>query len=83
MGKQYKWIGFALLIGFLGLAFAASLGAFDNKHYYEVPHGSHTHYVAKDKDPELSISNFPTRPPRAGERISPTGQFIPDTSAVN
>lgn len=83
MSKKYKWLGVTVLIGFLALAFAASMGAFDNRHYYEVPHGSHTHYVAKDKDPNLSVSDFPTRPPREGERISSTGQFVPAGSATD
>lgn len=67
------------LIGavFLGFVLVDSLGAFDNKDYYEVPHGDHTHYVAKDKDPEVSVGQFPTRAPKDNERITPQGQIVP------
>ena len=81
MKKGYKLLALAVLGLFIGFAVATSLGVFDKKHYFEVPHGSHTHYVAKDKDPNVDISAFPTRPPRPGERISPQGQFVPDTTA--
>ncbi|NND73021.1 MAG: hypothetical protein HKN43_15715 [Rhodothermales bacterium] len=83
MRNRFKWIGLTVLAVFIGLAIASSLGVFDDRHYYEVPHGSHTHYVAKDRDPNADISSFPTRPPRPGERISPQGQFVPDTTASN
>jgi hypothetical protein len=54
-----------------------SLGVFDSRPYFEVPHGSHTHYVAKDRDPNVSVSQFPTRPPGPNERITPQGQVVP------
>ncbi len=81
MRKRIKWTGLTILAIFIGFAFASSMGVFDKKHYYEVPHGGHTHYVAKDKDPNAEISSFPTRPPRPGERISPQGEFVADTGA--
>lgn len=76
MRNRLKWVGLTILAIFIGLAFASSMGVFDNRHYFEVPHGSHTHYVAKDRDPNVDISSFPTRPPRPGERISPQGTFV-------
>lgn len=72
-----KTVVFVIGAAFIGFVLLDSLGTFDNKHYYEVPHGSHTHYVAKDKDPELSVGQFPTRPPRENERINAQGQFVP------
>ncbi len=68
---------FALLLA--GLVVADSLGVFDSKPYREVPHGNHSHYVPHDRDPNISISDFPTSPPREGERITPTGEIVPDT----
>ncbi len=56
---------------------ADSLGVFDSKPYREVPHGNHSHYVPDDRDPDIPISDFPTRPPREGERITSTGQIVP------
>jgi len=81
MRKRVKWVGISILAIFIGLAFASSMGVFDDRHYYEVPHGSHTHYVAKDRDPAVDISSFPTRPPRLGERISPQGTFVIEDSS--
>ncbi|NNE46461.1 MAG: hypothetical protein HKN37_07360 [Rhodothermales bacterium] len=70
-------LGVYLFLGALiVIAFLESIGTFDTKHYFEVPHGSHTHYVAKDRDPNVSVSQFPTRPPGPGERISPQGQVV-------
>ena len=67
----YIFLGAVILVALL-----ESIGTFDTKHYYEVPHGSHTHYVAKDKDPNVSVSQFPTRPPGPDERITPQGQIV-------
>ncbi len=64
-------VGLILLVALLD-----SLGTFDKKHYFEVPHGSHTHYVAKDRDPNVPIGQFPTRPPGPDERITPQGQIV-------
>lgn len=49
--------------------------------YGEIPHGDHVHYVPKDRNLEVPISRFPTRPPEPGERITPEGQIVPDPSA--
>ena len=70
-------VGLYVVMGLI-VAFALidSLGVFDQRHYFEVPHGSHTHYVAKDRDPEVPIGRFPTRPPGPGERITPQGTIV-------
>jgi len=49
--------------------------------YGEIPHGDHIHYVPKDRNLEVPVSRFPTRPPGPGERITPEGQVVPDPSA--
>lgn len=49
--------------------------------YGEIPHGDHIHYVPKERNMEVPISRFPTRPPEPGERITPEGQVVPDPSA--
>ena len=71
------FISFAVLLA--GFVIADSMGVFDTRPYREVPHGNHSHYVPLDRDPNVSISDFPTRPPREGEKITPTGQIVPDT----
>ncbi len=67
---------FLILGVVLAFALLDSLGLFDRRHYFEVPHGSHTHYVAKDRDPNVPIGQFPTRPPGPGERITPQGTIV-------
>ncbi len=70
-------MGLYIVLGaILAIALIDSLGVFDSKHYFEVPHGSHTHYVAKDRDPNVPIGQFPTRRPGPGERITPQGQIV-------
>lgn len=67
-----------LIIGlFLVFVFIDSLGTFDARPYYEVPHGNHTHYVPKDCDPALSPGDAPTREPGPGERITCDGRIVP------
>ncbi len=67
-----------LIIGlFLVVVFIDSLGTFDDRPYYQVPHGNHTHYVPKDCDPALSPGDAPTREPGPGERITCDDRIVP------
>ena len=75
MSKRRIWVLLIVLV-FFALALMQSQGVFDNRTYFEVPHGSHTHYVPKDCDPPLPVGQSPTRPPGPGERIDCTGQFV-------
>jgi hypothetical protein len=77
--KKFRLIFITLAIVLAGFVIADSLGFFDSKPYREVPHGNHSHYVPNDRDPNVPVSDFPTVPPRRGERITPTGQIVPDT----
>ena len=71
-----------LIIGlFLLFVFVDSIGTFDSRPYFEVPHGSHTHYVPKDCDPPLSPGDSPTREPKPGERITCQGEIVADATA--
>ncbi len=54
-----------------------SIGTFDSRPYFEVPHGNHSHYVPKDCDPPLGVSDAPTREPGPNERITCEGQIVP------
>jgi hypothetical protein len=77
MPKKFRWFLIVALVIFFGFALADSQGVFDKRPYYEVPHGDHTHYVPKDCDPPLPVSNAPQRPPGPNERIDCTGQIVP------
>jgi hypothetical protein len=76
-----NWFKPAIIV-FLGifflLAMLSSLGIFDDKPYTEVPHGNHSHYVPKDRDPNVPLHNFPQQPPPPGMKISPDGQIVPE-----
>lgn len=75
--RPLRWfilVAFGLFIGFVLLD---ALGVFDDRPYYEVPHGNHTHYVPKDRNPDVALDRFPTRPPGADERITPEGRIVP------
>ncbi len=65
---------------FFTFALLDTIGVFNEKPYYEVPHGDHSHYVPRDCDPELPFDRTPTTEPGPGMRIDcVTGQIIPDT----
>ena len=66
-----------LLAIFFAIVLVDSMGAFDNRPYYEVPHGNHTHYMPReDCDPKLSPSNAPTVEPGPGETVNCQGQIV-------
>lgn len=70
---------FTLIVAFLAIVFIDSLGVFDDRGYFDVPHGNHTHYVPRNCDPVLSVGNAPTQRPGPGMTVSCTGQIIPET----
>lgn len=71
---KYLFLGLVLILA--GFALADALGAFNQKPYTEVSHGSHVHYVPHDRDPDVPIDKFPMQPPGAGEKITPEGQIV-------
>lgn len=79
MRKRIRIIFAVFALVLAALVVADSVGIFDSRPYREVPHGNHSHYVPHDRDPNIPISDFPTRPPREGERITPFGEIVPDT----
>jgi hypothetical protein len=62
---------------FFGFVIADSLGIFDSSPYNVISHGNHSHYVPKDRDPNVPLDDFPMQPPGPNERITPTGQVVP------
>ena len=71
-----RWIiGLAAAL-FFGFVIYQVINPFPNQPYMEIPHGDHTHYVPKDRNPDVSISQFPTQPPGPNERIMPDGRVV-------
>ena len=62
---------------FFVFVFRRVLNPFGSQEYVEISHGNHVHYVPKDWDPSIPMSNFPTRPPSEDERILPDGRVVP------
>ncbi|HYE58208.1 MAG TPA: hypothetical protein VD948_06865 [Rhodothermales bacterium] len=63
--------GAALVVLFLVMR--RVLDPFGTEEYLEVSHGNHAHFVPRDRNPEASISNFPTTRPAPGQCITPDG----------
>ena len=78
MPKSVRWVVIIIAGLFFIWVFTDSMGLFDNKSYYEIPHGSHSHYLPKDCDPPLEVGNGPTRPPGANEHIDCQGRIVPN-----
>lgn len=76
--NKIKYLLLVIIIALAGLALADALGYFNTKNYTAVSHGSHVHYVPKDRDPNVPISDFPQEEPAPGEKITPTGQIVPE-----
>ncbi len=70
-------IAFGIAVLFLLFALWSALNPFGEKGYVAISHGDHTHYVPEDRDPNVSISNFPSTPPGPDERILPDGRVVP------
>lgn len=75
--NKWKYLFIALVAVLASIALADALGYFNPKPYTAVSHGSHVHYVPDDRDPDVSINNFPQTEPAPGEKITPTGQIVP------
>lgn len=72
-----KWIAAGLfLVFFAGLLWEV-VNPYRGMRFEKIPHGDHVHYVPKDRNPDVSVSRFPTRKPDSDERITPDGQVVP------
>ncbi len=76
---RFRFRLFLLIAGAVLLFFVMQsvLNPFGDNEYAEIPHGNHSHYVPRDRDLDVPISNFPTRPPADHERITPDGRIVP------
>ena len=77
MNKKARFYLLVVISVFLAFVLFDSVGIFDSRSYNEVPHGSHTHYVPKDCNPPLAVSDSPTRRPAANENIDCQGNYVP------
>lgn len=71
-----KWVAFVAAVIFFFAVFRQAVDPFGDQPYIEVTHGDHTHYVPKDRDPNVSVGQFPTREPGPNERITPEGRIV-------
>lgn len=72
-----KWFVLAVAIILGGFVLYEVINPYRNQPYEEIPHGDHVHYVPKDRNPDIPISQFPTTPPGPNERLTPDGQIVP------
>lgn len=74
--RLVKWAAFIAAILFFFAVIRQAVDPFGDKPYIEVTHGDHTHYVPKDRDPNVPVGQFPTREPGPDERITPEGRIV-------
>ncbi len=74
--QRRRWVLLGIGGFFLALALWSALNPFGDRGYVGISHGDHTHYIPEDRDPEVSISNFPSTPPGPDERILPDGRVV-------
>lgn len=75
--SRRKWVVGVILVAFLSYLLWFVVNPYRNQPYAEVPHGDHVHYVPKDRNEDVPIGRFPTRPPETGERLTPDGDIVP------
>jgi len=78
MQNRVRLLIFIVIGIFIAFVFIDSMGVFDHKSWYEVPHGSHSHYLPKNCDPPLSVGQGPTTPPGPGQTIDCQGRIVPE-----
>ena len=64
-------LALALVVGFFVLR--TVLDPYGDAEVVEVPHGNHSHFIPRDRNPEASISNFPTSRPGPGQCVTRDG----------
>jgi hypothetical protein len=79
---RIRTVIFSIIVAFLAFVLVDSMGVFDGRSYFEVPHGNHTHYLPRDCDPVLSVGNAPTQKPGPGMTVNCNGQIVPETKVV-
>lgn len=76
--RKIGFVSFAVLFSIVVVL--ASNNIFEEDPGYRVvPHGDHNHYIPHNFDESVSVHEFPQRPPREGERITPDGRIVRDS----
>ena len=74
--RNIKYLFIIAVMVVAGFALVDALGYFNPRPYTIVKHGAMSHYVPYNREPDVKISRFPTRPPGPDELITPTGQIV-------
>lgn len=72
-----KWVAAAVFLVFFSVLMWKVINPYRGQRFEKIPHGNHVHFVPKDRDPDVSVSQFPTRKPEQDERITPDGDVVP------
>lgn len=76
--RKIGFVSFAVLFS-ITVVLASNNIFQEDPGYRVVPHGDHNHYIPHDFDETVSVHEFPQRPPREGERITPDGRIVRDS----
>ncbi len=74
--KRRRIVLILLALAFLVIVLREVLFPYRGQEYAEIPHGDHTHYVPKDRDPNVPVGQFPTTRPGPNQRIMPDGRVV-------
>lgn len=74
--RVLKWVVIIAALLFFISILRESVDPFGDQPYVEISHGDHVHYVPKDRDPKVSIGNFPTQRPGPNQTITPEGRVV-------
>ena len=66
-------VGIVLLLVVGYFVMRTVLNPYGDGDIVEVPHGNHSHFVPRDRNPEASISNFPTSRPGPEQCVTRDG----------
>ncbi len=72
-----RWIAAVVFLAFFGVLIWKVINPYRGERFEKVPHGSHVHFVPRDRNPDAPISRFPTQKPAKDERITPDGDVVP------
>ena len=75
-----RWVLLTVAAVFFAFVVYQVLNPFPDQPYLEISHGNHTHYVPKDRNPDVPMNRFPTQPPGPNERILPDGRVVTNPS---
>ena len=72
-----KWVAAVVLLVFFGAGMWNVINPYRGQRFEEIPHGDHVHYLPKDRNPDVPVSEFPMQKPAKDERITPDGEVVP------